>query len=722
MKNHLFPWLLSLFLLLAIPWRIASAENSDTDEWQIVGTGVEYRKYHLTTPRPIDLFVTRMDRSNLETTIESSIAQGRNSGGTETVKNMFYRYDQAINYWGQTWGNRNRSVVAINGYFFNESSTQGEIGMPWSGQIHSGWYAKRFDDYVGDAGFAWSLNREAFIGSCVYHITDKQFVSFQRDPILPRIRGINIERNGQNLILYTPQFDSTTKTSSSPSDPVLEILVEMTRPTMILPSPSKAIGYIREIRDQQGSTLIPYDHVVISAWGDERSSILSRINAGSIAVGDSIGFTQEISDCPSSPGNNWTKVYAGIAGDYHFLNDGVIRTDFNNPDAGVPNSRTAIAYNDAYVFFIVADRWNPGISEGISIPELGSFVKYTLGATDAIAQDSGGSSTMVVNGEVVNNTTCNFTDCRPEAAPISASEHIQVLPDGRYWNIDEGLFGVLSSPTAATVEPLVGNGMLMVEVDSRRQSDSFQPGGYAIPMIDTSLRLGPGENYPAIGTAYQDAIGIIQDPENGLNGVLAKGNYWWKVSFGNSVGWVKEVRLYGSNPVLEADFDAMPTAGLEPLVVDFSNESIGDYTSSNWNFGDGGTSTQTNPSHTYTTSGIYSVTLTVSGPGGLNSYTRPNYVTIYGPVHASFQAFPTIGLLPLGVTFTNTSTGIYTSSSWNFGDGGTSTLTHPTHNYVSLGTYTVSLTVAGPGGEDQTQGLIFVVDQIFQLIFPLMYR
>jgi PKD repeat protein len=209
---------------------------------------------------------------------------------------------------------------------------------------------------------------------------------------------------------------------------------------------------------------------------------------------------------------------------------------------------------------------------------------------------------------------------------------------------------------------------------------------------------------------------------NQLNGVLAKGNYWWKVSFGSSVGWVKEIRLYGGSPVLEADFNAAPTAGLAPLVVDFSNESIGDYTSSSWDFGDGGSSTQTNPSHTYTSHGVYSVTLTVSGPGGSKSYTRQNYVTIYEPVNASFQAFPSIGLPPLEVGFTNTSTGAYNSSSWSFGDSGTSTLTDPSHIYPSSGTYTVTLTVTGPGGEDQTQGFIFVVNEIFQIIFPLIFR
>ena len=75
----------------------------------------------------------------------------------------------------------------------------------------------------------------------------------------------------------------------------------------------------------------------------------------------------------------------------------------------MPNSRTAIAYNGSYVFFIVIDGWNAGVSEGISILELGGFALHTLQASDAVTLDSGGSSTMVINGQVVNNTYCNFT-------------------------------------------------------------------------------------------------------------------------------------------------------------------------------------------------------------------------------------------------------------------------------------------------------------------------
>jgi Leucine-rich repeat (LRR) protein/PKD repeat protein len=73
---------------------------------------------------------------------------------------------------------------------------------------------------------------------------------------------------------------------------------------------------------------------------------------------------------------------------------------------------------------------------------------------------------------------------------------------------------------------------------------------------------------------------------------------------------------------------------------------------------------------------------------------------VYDPPEANFSATPTTGSAPLTVSFTNTSTGTYISSAWDFGDGFTSTATNPTHTFYLAGAYTVSLNVSGDAGDD----------------------
>ncbi|MGC9523087.1 MAG: PKD domain-containing protein, partial [Anaerolineae bacterium] len=94
----------------------------------------------------------------------------------------------------------------------------------------------------------------------------------------------------------------------------------------------------------------------------------------------------------------------------------------------------------------------------------------------------------------------------------------------------------------------------------------------------------------------------------------------------------------------------------------------------------------------------------------------------FQPVSASFTAVPGSGVAPLEVTFNNTSTGDYTSSAWDFGDGESSTLENPTHTYTEAGTYTVSLTVAGPGGSDTDTVHILVEAPGNDLYLPLVQR
>ncbi|MBA7612586.1 hypothetical protein ES703_19822 [subsurface metagenome] len=155
--------------------------------------------------------------------------------------------------------------------------------------------------------------------------------------------------------------------------------------------------------------------------------------------------------------------------------------------------------------------------------------------------------------------------------------------------------------------------------------------------------------------------------------------------------------------VLNADFVGEPTECVAPLTVDFTDLSTGTISGWNWDFGDGDTSTAQNPTHTYNDPGLYTVSLTITGPGGSDTETKVNYITVHESLAADFSANPTQGDPPLTVDFTDLSTGTISGWEWDFGDGDTSTAQNPTHTYNDAGTYTVSLTITGPCANTDTE-------------------
>ena len=153
-------------------------------------------------------------------------------------------------------------------------------------------------------------------------------------------------------------------------------------------------------------------------------------------------------------------------------------------------------------------------------------------------------------------------------------------------------------------------------------------------------------------------------------------------------------------------FTASPLSGSAPLTVTFSNLSLPTVglDSFEWAFGDGAASAEESPTHVYTATGVYTVSLTVSSGEESDTATKAGYITVTGggpaaPL-ADFTAEPLSGSVPLTVTFTNQSSGEITAYEWAFGDGMTGTITHPVHVYATTGVYTVSLTASGPGGTD----------------------
>ncbi len=139
--------------------------------------------------------------------------------------------------------------------------------------------------------------------------------------------------------------------------------------------------------------------------------------------------------------------------------------------------------------------------------------------------------------------------------------------------------------------------------------------------------------------------------------------------------------------------------------TDQSTINPGTITSWGWNFGDpnsgpANTSTQQNPTHTFTAPGNYNVTLVVTSAAGCVN-TISQQVVVNPLPQSLFTADDTDGCAPHCVNFSDLSTvssGSVTGWFWDFGDGGTSTAQNPNHCYTNPGSYTVSLTVTTNSG------------------------
>lgn len=505
MKTHNLIVILLLVLAQAGPLRSVAAVSP---LWQPLAPGIDYREFYLDTPNRV--YVARMDRDNANVFIESSIGMGTISGGAETVRDQAQRYDDAINYWNQDWGGRNRVVVAINGSFFNT-----DTGVPWSGQVHSGWYAKRFEDRQKSSGFIWTLDRQAFIGTCVVNQPGKQQVRLLASEQSVLLTGTNVPRPENGLTLYTPQFDARTPAIEE-NQKLLEVLVELDQPLTIAPAPAQVDGVVRLVQNGEGGLPIPFDAIVLSATGKLVSQLKDTLQPGDrIAISQELRHLDPGCDVPNP--DSWTNAYAGVAGSYIFLMDGLIQRD-DDLGAILRNPRTAVALNARYVFFLVVDGRDRMNSQGMSMAELAVFAKTRLGASDGVALDGGGSSTMVVNGQVMNNPNAEQGgSATPQATPTAG-------PQGK-------------------IERVVANGLMMVVAQPKEQSADFKPGDHVTlqDSIDVNVRLGPGTNFGVLTALPVGSQGVIV--EHPLNGVRAKGYNWWKIDFAGMIGWVNQDSL-----------------------------------------------------------------------------------------------------------------------------------------------------------------------------------
>lgn len=174
---------------------------------------------------------------------------------------------------------------------------------------------------------------------------------------------------------------------------------------------------------------------------------------------------------------------------------------------------------------------------------------------------------------------------------------------------------------------------------------------------------------------------------------------------------------------VEADFSGIPISGTVPFTVSFGNQSKGTAISHAWNFGDGTTSTEISPTHTYTQAGIYTVTLTVVGAENQHTEIKKSYISaVDTPITqlgiqqstpgGNPQAQPKVGET---IHFSATAAGSNVEYLWDFGDdavvaASTATGQYVQHAYDAPGDYIVTLTASNGADEEVTTMPITIQD------------
>ena len=176
------------------------------------------------------------------------------------------------------------------------------------------------------------------------------------------------------------------------------------------------------------------------------------------------------------------------------------------------------------------------------------------------------------------------------------------------------------------------------------------------------------------------------------------------------------------------------------MFVGFTDQSTpgsGAIISWHWNFGDGTISDSTNPSHIYTDTGSFDVTLTVTNANGCRDKSSGNVsVKTWLKPTAFFTApaFDTCASSP--IQFQNQTKGTVTSWLWDFGDGDTSTKKDPLHYFTDTGFMKVRLIAINNGCSDsfenqdlhikppvaKIRGTTFSCDNPYLISFRANYR
>ncbi|HOW72498.1 MAG TPA: phosphodiester glycosidase family protein [Phycisphaerae bacterium] len=650
--------------------------------------GVTYTVH--AAPGPTTVYVVKIDRLRAEYKLQLGWSQGkRNYTARETVDTITNRYGQPAG--GDV-------ISAINASYFDGVTAPRLIGIGQSdGQMLD---TPSFNgDYtyhtlmVGPArqptirtNFGHSLGTLTLPDGHTMPLA--QYNYFMGGPLYP-VNGI---------VAFTPEFDNSTRSSFiSPSIAVEVVVSGVSYP---MRGDKEVAGIVTAINHPTtGNAPIPAGGMVLSTWGNEetRRGILDHAH-----IGDRLKMRF------ASQAEEYNISDNAVTGIGWIIHQGAAYTaGWQNLESGAApysrNPRSVMAWNNDFWFQVVCDGRGVGGSVGMTFQEMADFLTGTLAATEAVNFDGGGSATLVVNGQVRNRPS--------DGSPRPVANALLLV------NRDTTTVFPFSDPFAST-------GRLSGWDDKFRYADvvAFSPvapggDGYVLRVmnsdggVDTCRRGDFGDtDYSVQADIYCEYRPDVTDDGFERYGLFARdsgtgaftlshygGGNGYALLYDSNNGRIRAGKLVNGTPI---DFLATPVYEPSTAWRTFRIECRGGAIRY---LVDGqliASAADTDFAH-----GCFGIGYQESFATNSNMHgTRADNFTATdnaGPLlpAAEFTASPAAGVVPLRVQFTDSSAGgMIDTWLWEFGDQTTSNVRNPTHVYLTARTYTVSLTVSGPGG------------------------
>ena len=342
----------AVLLTICLAATHASGANFKTiKSWgKVVAPGVVYTKHRMTiNGQPLVVYVTKVNLEQPGIQVQPILANNR-LDSLETVGSM---------------ARRTNAVAAINGSFFNRSSSDPfPVGFMMIGG-RTVYFSHKYR-----SAFGLTEQKIPLMG----YPKTRGIIYVEKTGDYFFLWGMNRRRRNNEALVYTPEFGLTTRTN----DFGREIVVSNERVT----------GF------KYGNSQIPGDGFVISLHGDS-AKYLSWFK-----MGDSVRLYFVVD--PS-----WLDVHNAITGGPMLLKGGTVVLEQSKDERlyqGFKSRIPATAVGttpDGHLLLVAIDGRRRKVSVGVTYWELAQFMQM-LGCNNAIGMDGGGSTTMVVNGNVVN--------------------------------------------------------------------------------------------------------------------------------------------------------------------------------------------------------------------------------------------------------------------------------------------------------------------------------